>query len=131
MFPIKRKFHHLSLNEVVVFSLDPSKLLFFGNGVKSICCILSQATDHGTSPLNSTSTVYVSVIDINDNDPQFYDVNKTLHVQENYIGEVSHKFTIIGSYLFYSLFSRRCPQSLNGSIQNGLGQVESWTSGSI
>ncbi|KAL5011815.1 hypothetical protein ScPMuIL_010366 [Solemya velum] len=43
------------------------------------------AIDQGESPLSSTATVYISVLDLNDNHPIFYPVRYFVNVEENQI----------------------------------------------
>ncbi|XP_024054011.2 protocadherin-23 [Terrapene carolina triunguis] len=45
--------------------------------------VIILASDHGTPPLNSSATVLVTVLDVNDNPPVFSNLEYRIHVREN------------------------------------------------
>ncbi|XP_008939050.1 PREDICTED: protocadherin-23-like, partial [Merops nubicus] len=46
-------------------------------------CLVLLASDHGTPPLNSTATVLITVLDVNDNPPVFSSPEYHIHVKES------------------------------------------------
>ncbi|XP_062991159.1 protocadherin-23 [Elgaria multicarinata webbii] len=83
--------HEFHVDNCIVGPESPGKLI--GNLVlrnvldrerSSSYQLLILASDHGTPPLNSTATVSITILDMNDNPPVFTNLEYHVHVRENF-----------------------------------------------
>ncbi|NXC16440.1 PCD23 protein, partial [Corythaeola cristata] len=85
----------VSGNENATFLIDSARGILATNTVldhentssyremASSHCLILLASDHGTPSLNSTATVLITVLDVNDNPPVFSSPEYHIHVQES------------------------------------------------